>query len=97
MIGTGPGEGADTREGWLEIERAGRASGTRIQGEKPRAWEEGGVGWAFDRPTFLLADGGRIICRLTAIFHQEDGAWKLVHGHLSVGVPDEQVTEYPDR
>ncbi len=37
--------------------------------------------------------------RLTAVMHLEEevGQWKLVHMHLSVGVPDEQVVELQQR
>lgn len=35
--------------------------------------------------------------RLTAVMRQEEGRWKLVHMHLSVGVPDEQVVELQRR
>jgi SnoaL-like protein len=35
--------------------------------------------------------------RLTAVMRQEEGRWKLVHMHLSVGVPDEQVVELQQR
>ena len=42
---------------------------------------------------FLFPDGSLMQTRLTAVMHQEDGRWKLVHMHLSVGVPDEQVVE----
>ena len=30
---------------------------------------------------------------LTAVMRQEDREWKLVHLHLRVGVPDEEVVE----
>ena len=35
--------------------------------------------------------------RLTTVIHQEDGRWKLVHMHVSVGVPDEEVVELQRR
>lgn len=35
--------------------------------------------------------------RLTAVLHREDGRWKLVHMHVSVGVPDEEVGELQER
>jgi ketosteroid isomerase-like protein len=35
--------------------------------------------------------------RLTAVLHREDGVWKLVHMHVSVGVPDEEVVELQKR
>ena len=31
--------------------------------------------------------------RLRAVMHEEEGRWKLVHMHVSVGVPDEEVVE----
>jgi hypothetical protein len=31
----------------------------------------------------------RVPIRLTAVLLKEDGAWKIQHGHFSVGVPDE--------
>ena len=50
------------------------------------AYREGTVGWVADRGYFRLADGGEVPTRLTAVFHQEDGDWKLVQGHASIGV-----------
>jgi ketosteroid isomerase-like protein len=39
-------------------------------------------------------DGSAMQTRVTAVMCQEEeGRWKLVHMHLSVGVPDEEVVE----
>jgi hypothetical protein len=38
-----------------------------------------------DRPTIELAGGERFETRLTFVFQREDGAWKVVHAHTSVG------------
>ena len=46
---------------------------------------------------FLFPDGSLMQTRLTAVMRQEGGRWKLVHMHLSVGVPDEQVVELQRR
>jgi hypothetical protein len=54
----------------------------------PEAYVEGPVGWAADRPTLQL-QGGTILVRLTVVFHQEDGEWKIVQAHGSLGVPNE--------
>lgn len=35
--------------------------------------------------------------RLTAVHRQEAGHWLLVHMHVSVGVPDEEVLELQRR
>lgn len=55
------------------------------------AYQEGTVGWAGYRWTLRLPNGASVILRETDVFHQEGDAWKLVHAHLSVGIPDEQV------
>ena len=66
-------------------------------GEDPAGYEEGSLGWFVDEPTFFFPDGSSMDTRLTAVMHQEEGRWKLVHMHLSVGVPDEQVVELQQR
>ena len=35
--------------------------------------------------------------RLTAVLPNEDGRWKIVHAHFSIGVPDEEVVELQQR
>ena len=49
------------------------------------AYECGDVGWTVDRPTIELASGERFPTRLTFVFHREEGAWRIVHAHTSVG------------
>jgi SnoaL-like domain len=46
--------------------------------------------WLVDQPTFFLPDGSSFKVRLTMVMRQEDERWKTVHGHSSVGVPDEE-------
>jgi hypothetical protein len=55
------------------------------------AFVEGTVGWASARPVWTLEDGGEIPARWTGVFHLEDGEWKMVQGHVSVGVPNEDL------
>jgi len=51
------------------------------------AFVEGNVGWVSSRPVWFLEDGTEILTRSTAIFHREDGEWKMVQGpHFSRGV-----------
>lgn len=57
-----------------------------------RAYEEGPIGWVADNPTFEPAGAGvRIPGRFTAVARREDGKWKFVQAHTSVGVPNEQL------
>jgi SnoaL-like protein len=39
----------------------------------------------------ILEDGTEILTRSTAVFHREDGEWKMVQGHTSVGISNEDL------
>jgi hypothetical protein len=56
-----------------------------------KAYEEGTVGWAADQGHFLLPDGSEVPFRITAVFHREDGDWRLVQEHASVAVSNEEA------
>ena len=74
------------------------AEGVRLEaGDNPAGCEEGSLGWFVDQPSFLFPDGSAMSTRLTAVVRQEDDRWKLVHMHVSVGVPDEEVVELQKR
>jgi adenylate cyclase len=68
------------------------SSGRVPENVEIEAYQEGSVGWAGLRWKSQLPNGASLALRWTQIFHQEGGTWKLVHGHASVGVPDELVT-----
>lgn len=94
VVGTGPGEGHDDRDAWVAGFRSQVEAlpGVRIEpGPSPRAFAEGSVGWFLDEPTWVLPDGSRIPTRWTSVVRREDGDWRLVHMHVSVGVPDEKL------
>ncbi len=96
VIGTAPGErvtdSAALRYGF-------EAEGLRIDaGPEPLGYAEGGLGWAVDEPTFVFpGDAGAMKTRVTAVLNHEDDRWKLLHLHVSVGVPDEEVVELQAR
>ena len=92
LIGSDPNE-------WIEGEQAADALkedlqdstvGVSVPGEV-EAFVEGTVGWASGRPVWTLEDGREIPTRWTAVYHQEDGEWKAVQVHISVGVPNEEL------
>ncbi len=62
------------------------AAGIKLQPTNPQCYGEGSVGWCADRARFTLPDGTEQPVRLTAVFHQEGGDWKLVQSHASFGV-----------
>jgi hypothetical protein len=92
-IGTDPQEwwtGYDTiarifRAQWQEL------GGVSLVGGDPQAYSDGTIGWVADRPTFRLPDGLEIPTRSTIVFAREDGAWKAVQMHVSIGVPNQDA------
>ncbi len=92
VIGSGPGEGHGNRAEWLEVYAGGIAElGITLRGTAPTGYAEGDLGFGTDTPSFVLPDGSTLPTRLSAVLRAEDGEWKVVHLHFSVGVPDEQA------
>jgi ketosteroid isomerase-like protein len=90
-VGTDPEEwwqGPRVAGAWKEQLKTMGGSMPLVAGD-PEAYAEGAVGWAADRPTLQL-QGGAVPVRLTMVFHQEGGEWKLVQVHGSLGVPNEE-------
>jgi adenylate cyclase len=88
--------GTDRAEFWtdsaqhnLDVRPYWEQAGNTVTPGELLAFECGDVGWTVDRPTIELAGGGRFETRLTFVFHLEDGAWKVVHAHTSVGQEQE--------
>ena len=94
VIGTAPGEIVRERD---RLRFGSEAEGVRLQPGSPEAYEEGSLGWLTDEAAFGFPDGSTMATRVTAVFRSEDGSWKLVHMHVSVGVPDEEVVELQRR
>ena len=88
IIGTAEDEWFTDRE---KLRSGFGYDGLRLEGGDPQAWEEGDVGWVADRPTMHARGVGPIRTRFTGVFRREDGRWRLVLSHFSVGVPDSEV------
>lgn len=92
LIGTDPDE-------WFEGVRAAEVlkqevrdtTDIEVSARDIEAFVEGTVGWVSGRVVWTLGDGREIPSRWTAVFHQEDGDWKMVQAHTSVGVPNEEL------
>lgn len=91
--------GTDPNE-WLEDEKVVeflreevKALGGVVKVElgEVEAYQEGSVGWGLASPTLIMPNGQQISPRWSAVFHQEDGGWKLVQLHASVGIPNEEL------
>jgi ketosteroid isomerase-like protein len=61
-----------------------------VAGDAPVAYANGDVGWFADRPDWVFADGTRAQMRMSAVLQREGDGWRIVHSHLSIGVPDDE-------
>lgn len=93
VIGNDPDEWFEDRQSIDAFIKAGGSSRLDIEVRDIAAYCEGSVGWTADRVTVRLSNGVEIPVRHTRIFHQEDGAWKLVHLHVSIAVPNERISQ----
>lgn len=94
FIGTAPDEWYEDYESILGLYQVSSSAGNfEIKVEKVKAYEEGSVGWAVDRLKVRLPNGTEIPFRHTVVFHKESGEWKIVHTHISIGVPNEKIGE----
>jgi ketosteroid isomerase-like protein len=55
-----------------------------------RGYAEGEVGW-FDSTGRFERDGQSVEVRMTGVAHKEDGRWRFVQAHASIGVPNERM------
>ncbi len=61
-----------------------------VQSSSPRGYSDGDVGWFEDRALFLLRDGTSVPIRFTGVVHREDGRWRVVQTHVSIGTPNSE-------
>jgi hypothetical protein len=92
MIGTDPKEWWSGYDDILRVftAQSEEMGGFPVSRGDPVAYAEGTMGWIADRPTLGLPDG-EIEMRVSFVAHQEDGQWKLIQGHFSIGVPNEEA------
>jgi hypothetical protein len=92
FIGTDPDEWFEDVQGVRAMLKAQAGANVTVEHGAPQAYEEGTVGWVADRGHFVLPAGaGKVPFRLTAVFHREGGAWKLVQEHASVAQANEEA------
>ena len=96
VIGSEPNDRYEGYEAIIRFYEAAGASGVEIKVDELKAYCEGVLGWVTDQVTARLPNGVEIPVRHTYIFHKENDAWKIVHAHISVGIPDEKIGELHD-
>lgn len=99
IVGTAPGEWVAERDRMrygFETEGVEIRPGRRAVGYAERD-EDRALGWFLDDPVFVFPETGPLDTRLTAVLRHEGGRWKLLHFHVSIGVPDGEVAELARR
>jgi ketosteroid isomerase-like protein len=91
-IGTDPTEWWEGYETITQIFKAqsDAMKGMAVVRPETDAYSEGSVGWAGTQAALRMPDGTEFPIRLTIVYHQENGEWKVVQWHGSVGVANEE-------
>lgn len=92
-IATDPDEWAEGYDKIVELERQMMEEGSQVwhvRLDDVTAYREGSVGWGAGRG-FLQVEGAEVPYRWTGVVHQEDGEWKAIQLHASIGVPNAEV------
>jgi hypothetical protein len=89
-IGTDPDEYArdfDTIMGLMRDSTPDTGPQIRIVIDDVRGYEEGDIGWS-DATGRFEHDSASVPVRITDVLRREDGMWRSVQTHASVGVPN---------
>ncbi len=60
----------------------------RVQAGSPRGYSDGVFGWFEDRALVTFADGESAPIRVTGVVQHQNGRWRLLQVHTSVGMPN---------
>ena len=93
IVGTEPSEWLVGQQAYEFLKNEAEAVGGKIKisVDEAEAYAEGNVGWGVAKITIALPNGKRKSPRWSAVFHREDGEWKLVQLHASIGMSNEEA------
>lgn len=91
VIGSEPNDCYEDYDSIVHFYETAGAANLEIKVDELHAFCEGEFGWAVDRVIAKLPNGIEIPVRHTYIFHKDSDQWKIVHAHISVGIPDENL------
>lgn len=93
LIGTSPDEYTRTRETMQHLLEDSTPQGSaqiHVGLDEVCGYEEGDVAWADSTGTFRHDDEA-VDVRFTGVFRREQGGWRCVQAHSSIGVPNERM------
>lgn len=79
------------RDGEFLVRRAKEMGIVSIEYDLVEAYQEDSVGWAAAIVTGHRTEGDPVRSRYTAVFHLEEGLWRVVQWHASLGVANEDA------
>jgi hypothetical protein len=91
FLGTDPDEWWTDLQGLRQALMAQREAGVAILPGEPLAYTEGAVGWAVDRGLRFRVGGEETPFRMSLVYRREQGEWKMVHFHSSLGVTNAEA------
>ncbi len=94
LIGSDPGErfsGGTAVGAFLRGEVEGAGGEASFAPTDTEAFSEGTVGWATTSLTITMPDGKHVSPRWSAVFHRENGDWRFVQTHASIGIPNQEI------
>jgi uncharacterized protein (TIGR02246 family) len=89
--------GTDAEEWWTSkqvvdaVAAGGGGDDIRTAADDIDVHVQGDVAWAEGRGRFTSAGGGERPVRMTGVLVREDGQWKVVQSHASIGVPNADI------
>jgi hypothetical protein len=86
FLGTDPAEWWTDLSGLRQALVGQREAGVTFISGDPVAYQEGTIGWAVDHRMRFRVGEHEGPFRMTVVYRQEDGVWKMVHFHSSIGV-----------
>ncbi len=93
MIGTSPDEYARSQEGMGRMIEDSIPEGPEqihMSVDEVYGYEQGDVAWA-DSTGRFTRDNETVATRFTTVFHREQGGWRCVQAHASIGVANERM------
>ena len=86
-IGTDAGEWETSKQVVDAVAAAGGADDIQVVADDIGIHVQGDVAWAEGHGRFTRAGGGERPARMTWVLIRENGQWKIVQSHASIGVP----------
>lgn len=93
MIGTDDTEWWDSYDATVAAEKAQMEAtgGFEVAADSVQGYAVGDIGWFASRLSLTMSEESTVHVRLTGVVRREDGEWRMVQVHLSVGTPNDEI------